>query len=83
MNLYFEKICCSAKLQPVAAILSWSHYCVLLRLDNKTKSNIINKGNSKVDDFIKNPNEVICNLGYISPEDIREYAKLTSSHKTL
>ena len=26
MRLYFEKICCNKKLQPVAAILSWSHY---------------------------------------------------------
>ena len=32
MRLYFEKICCNEKLQPVAAILSWNHYCELLRL---------------------------------------------------
>ena len=34
MRLYFEKICCNEKLQPVAAILSWSHYCELLRINN-------------------------------------------------
>lgn len=30
-----------------------------------------------------NPNEVVSNLGYISPKHISEYAKLISSHKTL
>ena len=34
MRLYYEKICCSEKLQPVAAILTWSHYCELMRLNN-------------------------------------------------
>lgn len=34
MRLYYEKICCSEKLQPVAAILSWSHYCELLRIND-------------------------------------------------
>ncbi|MBQ6841265.1 MAG: DUF1016 family protein [Bacilli bacterium] len=34
MRLYFEKICCNKKLQPVAAILMWSHYCELLRIDD-------------------------------------------------
>ena len=37
MRLYFEKICCNEKLQPVAAILSWSHYCELLRLDDENE----------------------------------------------
>ena len=32
MRLYYEKICCNEKLQPVAAILTWSHYCELLKL---------------------------------------------------
>ena len=34
MRLYYQKICCNKKLQPVAAILSWSHYCELLRINN-------------------------------------------------
>ena len=34
MRLYYEKICCDKKLQPVAAILSWSHYSELLRLND-------------------------------------------------
>ena len=34
MRLYYEKICNDEKLQPVAAILSWSHYCELLRINN-------------------------------------------------
>ena len=34
MRLYFEKICCNEKLQPVAAILTWSHYCELLRIND-------------------------------------------------
>ena len=34
MRLYYEKICCNEKLQPVAAILSWSHYCELLRIND-------------------------------------------------
>ena len=32
IRLYYEKICCNEKLQPLAAILSWSHYCELLRI---------------------------------------------------
>ena len=32
MRLYYEKICCNEKLQPVVAILTWSHYCELLKL---------------------------------------------------
>ena len=90
MRLYYEKICCNEKLQPVAAILSWSHYCELLRLnddvevyyyiqvctinnyskrelitrikakeyerlDESTKNKLINKEESNVIDFIKNP----------------------------
>lgn len=90
MRLYYEKICCNGKLQPVAAILSWSHYCELLRINDeneiiyyinicnkqnlskrelinrikskeyerlpeKTKSKIINKEESAVEDLIKNP----------------------------
>ena len=35
MRLYYEKICCNEKLQPVAAILTWSHYCELLKLKNE------------------------------------------------
>lgn len=85
-----KKICCNEKLQPVAAILSWSHYCELLRINDeieiiyyinicnkqnlskrelinrikskeyerlpkKTKSKIINKEESAVEDLIKNP----------------------------
>ena len=41
MRLYYEKICCNEKLQPVAAILSWSDYCELLMLDNVVEKNII------------------------------------------
>ena len=37
MRLYFEKICCNEKLQPVAAILTWSHYCELLRINDDNK----------------------------------------------
>ena len=37
MRLYFEKICCDEKLQPVAAILTWSHYCELLRINDNNK----------------------------------------------
>ena len=37
MRLYFEKICCNEKLQPVAAILTWSHYCELLRINDNNK----------------------------------------------
>ena len=37
MRLYFEKICCVQKLQPVAAILTWSHYCELLRVYDSNK----------------------------------------------
>ena len=32
MRLYYERFCCNEKLQPVAAILFWSHYCELLRI---------------------------------------------------
>ena len=35
MRLYYEKIFCNEKLQPVAAILTWSHYCELLKLKNE------------------------------------------------
>ena len=49
MRLYYEKICCNKKLQPVAAILSWSHYCELLRIsdDNEIRYyiDICNKQN--------------------------------------
>ena len=41
MRLYYEKICCNETLQPVAAILSWSHYCELLMLDNVVEKTII------------------------------------------
>lgn len=34
MRLYYEKICCNEKLQPVAAILTWSHYCELMRIND-------------------------------------------------
>lgn len=37
MRAYFEKICCNPKLQPVAAILSWSHYCELLRFEDENE----------------------------------------------
>ena len=37
MRLYFEKICCNEKLQPVAAILTWSNYCELLRFNDDNK----------------------------------------------
>lgn len=37
MRLYFEKICSNEKLQPVAAILTWSHYCELLKLNNNNE----------------------------------------------
>ena len=37
IRLYYEKICCNEKLQPVAAILSWSHYCELLRLKEENE----------------------------------------------
>lgn len=37
MRLYFEKICCNEKLQPVVAILTWSHYCELLRINDEDK----------------------------------------------
>lgn len=37
MRMYYEKICCNEKLQPVAAILSWSHYCEILRLNDESK----------------------------------------------
>lgn len=37
MRLYFEKMCCNEKLQPVAAILTWSHYCELLRINDNNK----------------------------------------------
>ena len=37
MRLYFEKICCNEKLQPVAAILSWSHYCELLKFNDENE----------------------------------------------
>ena len=34
MRLYYEKICCDEILQPLAAKLTWSHYCELLKLKN-------------------------------------------------
>ena len=34
MREYYIRIFCNPKLQPVAAILSWSHYCELLRIKN-------------------------------------------------
>lgn len=37
MRLYYEKICCNEKLQPVAAILTWSHYCELLRIKEENE----------------------------------------------
>lgn len=37
MRLYLEKICCDEKLQPVAAILTWSHYCELLRVKDNNQ----------------------------------------------
>ena len=37
IRLYYEKICCNEKLQPLAAILSWSHYCELLRINDENK----------------------------------------------
>ena len=37
MRLYYEKICCNEKLQPVAAILPWSHYCELLRFSDENE----------------------------------------------
>jgi len=37
MRLYFEKFCSNSKLQPVAAILTWSHYCELLKFNDTKK----------------------------------------------
>ena len=37
MRLYFEKFCSNSKLQPVAAILTWSHYCELLKFNDAKK----------------------------------------------
>ena len=37
MRLYYEKICCNEKLQPVATILTWSHYCELLRIKDENE----------------------------------------------
>ena len=34
MRLYYEKICSNEILQPLAAKLTWSHYCELLKLKN-------------------------------------------------
>lgn len=37
MRKYYTKICCSKILQPVAAKLTWSHYCELLSLKDETE----------------------------------------------
>ena len=37
MRDYYRKIYCNVKLQPVAAILGWSHYCELFKITDDTE----------------------------------------------
>jgi len=88
MRLYFEKICCNKKLQPVAAILSWSHYCELLRIkeDNKilyyinisykqnlSKRKLVEKINNK--EYERLPEDTKQRLINKEKETIKDYVK--------
>ena len=81
MRLYFEKICCNEKLQPVAAILTWSHYCELLRINDDKKIlyyiNICNQQNLSKRELIQ---RIKSNEFERLPEETKN--KLIEKHKT-
>ena len=80
MRLYFEKICCNEKLQPVAAILTWSHYCELLRINDDNKIlyyiNICNQQNLSKRELIQ---RIKSNEFERLPEETKN--KLIEKHK--
>ena len=80
MRLYYEKICCNEKLQPVAAILTWSHYCELLRINDDNKIlyyiNICNQQNLSKRELIQ---RIKSNEFERLPEETKN--KLIEKHK--
>ena len=88
MRLYYEKICCNEKLQPVAAILPWSHYCELLRIKDEdetlyyidicnkytlSKRELINK--IKNNEYERLPEETKCKLKKQETIEIKDLIK--------